>query len=390
MWRICVLTALRGTDGSVAISDIERRAGRERSTPIPLSLSGASSGCGVPGGGRDRAQLPAGGADGKDKGMPGIKDRMVALGYALGWSVVCRVPESWAKRSFRFFADIAWRRDGPAVRQLEANLVRVLGPDASSTQLRALSRDGMRSYARYWLEVFRLPVMPVHRLVDGMRSEGAFDQAFQHIAEGRGVIFAVPHMGNWDQAGAWIIAKGAGTITTVAERLKPESVYERFFAFREGLGMEVLPASGGARPFGVLAQRLRAGKVVVLLADRDVTGTGIEVSLFGETCMMQPGVAALAVQTGAALMPAVLWFDGDGWGVKLSPEIPVPKTGSRRERVAALMREVARFFEAGIREHPQDWHMLQPYFVADLDPARQAAAKARAARNDQLTHQELS
>jgi phosphatidylinositol dimannoside acyltransferase len=256
-------------------------------------------------------------------------------------------------------------------------------------QLRAVSREAMRSYGRYWMEVFRLPVMPVDRLVAGMHAEGPFDKAFADLARGRGVVFALPHMGNWDQAGAWIIAKGAGSITAVMERLKPESVYEKFFAFREGLGMEVLPASGGARPFGILAQRLRAGRVVVLVADRDVTGTGIEVEFFGETCMMQPGSAALAVQTGAALMPAVLWFDGDGWGVRIGEEIPVPAEGSRKEQVGVMMQEVARFFEQGIREHPEDWHMLQPVFVADLDPERQAAAIARAERNGQLAGQEL-
>jgi phosphatidylinositol dimannoside acyltransferase len=321
--------------------------------------------------------------------MPGLKDRVSAAGYSLGWSLVCRLPESWAESSFRFFADLAWRRQGPGVRMLEANLVRVLGPDVDGKQLRAVSREAMRSYGRYWMEVFRLPVMPVDRLVAGMHAEGPFDKAFADLARGRGVVFALPHMGNWDQAGAWIIAKGAGSITAVMERLKPESVYEKFFAFREGLGMEVLPASGGARPFGILAQRLRAGRVVVLVADRDVTGTGIEVEFFGETCMMQPGSAALAVQTGAALMPAVLWFDGDGWGVRIGEEIPVPAEGSRKEQVGVMMQEVARFFEQGIREHPEDWHMLQPVFVADLDPERQAAAIARAERNGQLAGQEL-
>jgi KDO2-lipid IV(A) lauroyltransferase len=198
-------------------------------------------------------------------------------------------------------------------------------------------------------------------------------------------------MGNWDQAGAWIVAQGAGTISTVMERLKPESLYEKFVAFREGLGMEVLPASGGStRPFGILAQRLRAGKVVVLVADRDVTGSGIEVDFFGEKCMMQPGSAALAIQTGAALMPAILWFDGDGWGVRIGPEIPVPELASRKDQVAAMTQEVARFFEDGIREHPQDWHMLQPLFLADLDPERLAAARARAARSGQLTSQDAS
>jgi len=320
--------------------------------------------------------------------MPGLKERLITTGYSLGWSVVCKLPESWAQRAFQFFGDLAWRREGKLVRQLEANLVRVLGPDVDGKKLRAVSREGMRSYSRYWLEVFRLPVMPVERLVDGMRAEGPFDEAFGYLAEGRGVVFALPHTGNWDQAAAYIMAKGAGSITAVVERLKPEAVYEKFVAFREGLGMEVLPASGGARPFGILAQRLRAGRVVVLVADRDVTGTGIEVEFFGEKGMMQPGSAALAVQTGAALMPVVLWFDGDGWGVRIGSAIPVPELPSRKERVAAMMQDVARFFEDGIREHPQDWHMLQPVFISDLDPERQAAARERAARNGQLANQD--
>jgi len=329
--------------------------------------------------------------------MPGLKERLEAVGYTLGWKLVCKLPESWADELFRFFADLAWRREGPSVRTLETNLVRVLGPDVDGKALRALSRESMRSYARYWLEVFRLPVMPVDRLVDGMRTEGPFETAFAELARGRGIIFALPHMGNWDQAGAWLVAKGAGSIATVMERLKPESVYEKFFAFRESLGMEVLPASGGARPFGILAQRLRAGHVVVLIADRDVTGTGIEVDFFGEKCMMQPGAAALARQTGAALRPAVLWFEEGGWGARIGEEITVPAVGSRREQTAAMMQEVARFFEDGIREHPQDWHMLQPVFVSDLDPARRAAARERAARigsqagldSEQLTGQEV-
>src|ERR1700733_12615370 len=177
--------------------------------------------------------------------------------------------------------------------------------------------------------------MPIDRLIDGMRDTGHIQKAFEYLAEGRGVIFALPHMGNWDQAGAWIIAKGAGSFTTVAERIKPETVYERFVSFREGLGMEVLPASGGARPFGILAPRLRAANIVVLPCDRDATGSGIEVEFFGEKAKMMAGPAALAVQTGAALLPAVLWFTEDGWGVSIGAEIPQPAEGSRAQKVAA-------------------------------------------------------
>ena len=234
--------------------------------------------------------------------MPGLRDRLTDAGYGLGWSVVCRLPESWAQRGFRFAADLAWRRQGPGVRVLEGNLRRVIGSQAPGGELRALSRQAMRSYARYWLEAFRLPVTPAGRLIGGVHDTGHIRAAFEYLAAGRGVVFALPHMGNYDLAGAWVIAKGAGSVTTVAERVKPESVYGRFVAFREGLGVEVLPASGGtSSAFGVLAQRLRAGKLVCLVCDRDVTGTGMEVEFFGEKARMTGGPAALAVQTGAAL-----------------------------------------------------------------------------------------
>ncbi|MGO9294331.1 MAG: phosphatidylinositol mannoside acyltransferase [Streptosporangiaceae bacterium] len=309
----------------------------------------------------------------------GLKDWLTDVGYGLGWSVVCRVPESWAAAAFRLGASVAWRRQGPRVQVLEANLRRVLGPGATGAQVRALSRQSMESYARYWLEIFRLPVMPMERVINGMHETGHLPAAFEYLAAGRGVIFALPHMGNWDQAGAWIIARGAGSLTTVVERIKPESVYKRFVAFREGLGMEVLPASGGGHPFGVLAQRLRAGKVVCLPCDRDITGGGIELEFFGEKARMAAGPAALAVQTGAALMPAILWFEGDEWGVHVAREIPVPATGDKRHKIAEMMQQIARNFETGIRAHPQDWHMLQRIFTADLDPARLAAVPASAA-----------
>jgi KDO2-lipid IV(A) lauroyltransferase len=311
--------------------------------------------------------------------MTGMSDRLASVGYGLGWSLVCRLPEGMAAGAFRFAADIAWRRQGPGIQVLENNLRRVLGPEATGAELRALSRESVRSYARYWLEVFRLPVMPMERLLEGMHAHGELPAALEMLAAGRGVVFALPHMGNWDQAGAWIISSGAGSFTTVMERIKPESVYEKFVAFREGLGMEVLPASGGLKPSGILARRLRSGKLACLPCDRDVTGHGIEVEFFGEKARMMGGPAALAAQTGAALMPVVLWFEDDEWGCDVGPEIPVPPTGDRKERAAIMTQQVARFFEDGIRKHPQDWHMLQRVFTADLDQGRLAAAERRAA-----------
>jgi len=306
-----------------------------------------------------------------------MKARLVGAAYALGWSVLCRVPEAWAAAAFRLVAEIAWRRQGPGVRVLEGNLRRVLGADAPGSQIRAVSRQSMRSYARYWLEIFRLPVIPLDRLVGQTHEVGHVAELLANLSAGRGVVVPLPHMGNWDQAGAWVIRRGAGSFTTVMERLEPASVYEHFLTFREGLGMEVLPATGGPHPFGTLAQRLRAGKLVALPCDRDVTGRGIEVDFFGEKALMMGGPAALAVQTGAALMPATLWYEDGRWGVHIHEEIPVPADGDRRHKAAAMTQQIARVFEQGIREHPADWHMLQKVFVADLDSQRLEAARAK-------------
>ena len=191
-----------------------------------------------------------------------LSERLTGFAYQLGWKVICRLPESWARWAFTEVADLAWRRQGPKVQVLEANLRRVLAykqasPEVDGKELRTLSRAALRSYARYWLEVFRLPVIPVERVVSGMHFRGPGEATvFAHLKAGRGVVIALPHMGNFEQAGAWIIARGAGTFTTVQERLKPESVYESFVRFRQTLGFEVLPLTGGGSPFGTLAQQI--------------------------------------------------------------------------------------------------------------------------------------
>ena len=135
------------------------------------------------------------------------------------------------------------------------------------------------------------------------------------MAAGRGVVLALPHSGNWDMAGVWLV-QTHGTFTTVAERLKPESLYRRFIDYRESLGFEVLPLSGGERPpFEVLCERLRDNRMVCLMAERDLTRTGVEVDFFGEPTRMPAGPAKLAIETGAALLPAHCWFDGRRLGI---------------------------------------------------------------------------
>lgn len=296
------------------------------------------------------------------------RDQLTDTLYGLGWSTVKKLPEPVAVRLGRTIADLAWKQRGKGVLRLESNYARVV-PDASPERLAELSRAGMRSYLRYWMESFRLPAWSPERIKEG------FDIKDVHhltdgIASDRGVILALPHMANWDLAGAWVTTKLETPFTTVAERLKPETLYDRFVAYREGLGMEVLPHSGGTA-FGTLARRLRDGGLICLVAERDLSSSGVEVKFFGEATRMPAGPALLAQQTGALLLPVTLWYDDSPvMRGRVHPPIDVPETGTRAEKTSVMTQALADAFATGIADHPEDWHMLQRLWLKDLDPAR--------------------
>jgi KDO2-lipid IV(A) lauroyltransferase len=294
-----------------------------------------------------------------------VKQRLVLLAYRLGWAALRWAPERAGRVVFALIADVGWWRRGRGVRQLESNLSRVVGP-VGERDLRRLSKAGMRSYFRYWYEIFRLPVLRVDDLVTRSEVIG-WDRLEAVRAAGRGAILALPHMGNWDQAGAWLVGQGV-PFTTVAERLEPAELFDAFVGFRESLGMEVLPLTGGsASPYPVLRERLRSGGVICLLADRDLGENGVGVDFFGETARMPAGPAALALATGAALLPVTLTFPSSRrWELTIHPEVPAPADGRRSEKVGTMTQQLANAFAAGIAAAPQDWHMLQRLWVADF------------------------
>ncbi|MGD1206975.1 phosphatidylinositol mannoside acyltransferase [Mycobacterium seoulense] len=286
-------------------------------------------------------------------------------GYAAGWMAVRAMPEFAARTVFGAGARYAARGGGPD--QLRKNLARVIGaPPAEVPD--ALMRASLASYARYWREAFRLPTMDLRKLASQLHeSVDGQDNLAAALAAGRGAICALPHSGNWDMAGVWL-AQTHGTFTTVAERLNPESLYRRFIAFRERLGFEVLPLSGGERPpFEVLCERLRANRVVCLMAERDLTRTGVQVDFFGEPTRMPAGPAKLAIETGAALLPSHCWFEGDRSRVWMQPPLDC-SSGD----VGAITQALADQFAKNIAAHPEDWHMLQPQWLSDLSEAKQA------------------
>ncbi|MEU2981374.1 phosphatidylinositol mannoside acyltransferase [Streptomyces hirsutus] len=303
------------------------------------------------------------------------RDRLSDALYGAGWATVKKLPEPVAVRLGRTIADLAWKRRGQGVQRLESNYARVV-PDASPERLAELSRAGMRSYLRYWMESFRLPAWSPERIANGIDIKD-IHRVTDGMAAGKGVVLALPHLANWDLAGAWATTGLGIPFTTVAERLKPETLYDRFVAYREGLGMEVLPHSGGSA-FGTLARRLRDGGLVCLVADRDLSASGVEVEFFGETARMPAGPALLAQHTGALLLPATLWYDDSPvMRGRVHPAVPVPESGTRAEKTSVMTQALADAFATGIADHPEDWHMLQRLWLKDLDPAREPDQDAR-------------
>lgn len=288
-----------------------------------------------------------------------MKDRLTTLGFTAGWRLVRALPLPAARALFTGAADRAWKKNGPGTQRLRRNYQQVVGADMPET----LVRDGLRSYARYWMEAFRLPSQSREQNAAGFHMrDDCHDEMKQIIAEGNGLVLALPHVANWDAAAAWVVANDWKMIT-VQERLKPEAVFQKFMDYRESLGMRVLALTGGERPpLDVLAEHLQQGWVVPLLADRDLSRGGVEVEFFGGRTKMPPGPAILAIRSGAPMFAVDMWFSENRVEAQLR-RIPLPEDGPLDERVKRATQSMADAFAAGIKDHPQDWHMLQKIWI---------------------------
>jgi lauroyl/myristoyl acyltransferase len=293
---------------------------------------------------------------------PPPRQKLVDYAFGVAWAITRHSPEPVGDRLLESAADRVWKQGGPGVTQLESNLRRAV-PGISGTALRVLSQRAMRSYFRYWHEAFRLPSWSHSRIVDMVVTTN--ESALRDVhARGGGAIVALPHMGNWDLAGAWACLTGL-PVSTVAERLRPESLYNRFVAYRAQLGIEVEPLSGAGNPLTAMRGALERGRVVCLLADRSVGRGGVDVSLLGETARLPGGPASLARICRVPVIVATSSYRGPLMHLRISDPIdPVTGPGG----VVATTQRIADEFGAAIRRTPQDWHMLQRVFVADLDP----------------------
>ena len=286
-----------------------------------------------------------------------MKDNISAYVYFVGWRIVRWLPEKTAYKVAYRVSDFLVKRNGKSVQRLRSNLARTQ-PEITALNLDLLVIEAMRSYMRYWCDTFRLPDWSDERIIQTVTvtNEHLLTDA---IAAKTGVIVAVPHAGNWDHAGAYFCAKGI-RLVTVAERLKPEKLFLKFLAYRQAMGMEVLPLDG--RVLNTLQDRLNEGALVALVSDRDLSRSGIEIEFFGGKARMPAGPALLALRTKAPLITAFVSYTDNGVHIEFR-NVVLPSGGDESSKVKEIVQMTAQYFQDGISKNPHDWHMLQRIWV---------------------------
>jgi KDO2-lipid IV(A) lauroyltransferase len=281
------------------------------------------------------------------------------LAYLAGWKIVGLLPEKSAYRLFYKISSYLYKKNGKSVRRLRTNYT-LVKPNLSPDAIERLVIVGLDSYMRYWCDTFRIHRWSPER-IQSTATTNRDDLLRDPMKEGRGVVVALPHSGNWDHAGAYFCQEGF-PLVTVAEVLKPEKLFRKFLTYREEMGFEVLGLD--SRAFVTLMKRAREKRLIALVADRDLSSSGIPVSFFGRTAKMPAGPAVLAIKEGLPLVVAHVSYTKPGIHIDFH-SISIPADGSDEERIAATVQNIASTFEIGIAERPEDWHMLQRIWVEE-------------------------
>jgi KDO2-lipid IV(A) lauroyltransferase len=278
--------------------------------------------------------------------------------YLFAWKVIGILPEKTAYQLANFVSDQILRKNGKGIQRLRSNYKRVV-PSISNSALEALTKEGMRSYLRYWFDTFRLNKWSKSRIIETtfvVRENLLRDP----IETKKGCIIALPHAGNWDHAAAYFCSTGI-PITAVVERLKPEAIFKKFLAYRQSIGIEAI--SHREKTIPILMERLNQGNLVALVADRDMSRNGIEVNFLGGIAKMPAGPAILAIKSGSPLVTAYIRYLDEGIEITFDETIQLPISGSEEEQIRIITQSMADNFAKRIQDSPVDWHMLQRIWV---------------------------
>ena len=280
------------------------------------------------------------------------------LFYLFAWKFIGILPEKIAYALASFVADFVFKKNSKGVKRLRSNYKRVK-PEISDKELNHLTKLGMRSYLRYWFDTFRLNKWSKNRIIETtyvIRENLLRDP----IALKKGCIVALPHAGNWDHAAAYFCSTGI-TLTAVVEKLKPEAIFRKFLDYRSSIGIE--PISHKEKTIPILLERLRSGKLVALVADRDMSRSGVEVDFLGGVAKMPSGPAILAIESGAPLLTAYIRYLDKGIEITFDETIKLPVSGTKEEQIRIVTQSIANNFAKRIKDSPVDWHMLQRIWI---------------------------
>jgi len=278
--------------------------------------------------------------------------------YLFAWKLIALLPEKSAYKLADYVSDRIYKKNGKGIKRLRGNYGRVM-PEYSPQKLEELTKLGMRSYLRYWFDTFRLSKWSKNRIISTTQliRENLLRDPIQSK---QGCIVALPHAGNWDHAAAYFCSTGI-TLTAVVEKLKPEAIFKKFLAYRESIGIEAI--SHKEKTIPILTERLQAGKLIALVADRDMSRNGIEVNFFGKTSKMPSGPAILAIKTGAPLITAYVRYTSGGIEIIFDETLKPTNSGSEEQQIKIITQSMADNFAKRIKENPVDWHMLQRIWV---------------------------
>ena len=278
--------------------------------------------------------------------------------YLFAWKVIALLPEKSAYQLANFVSDRIYKKNGKGIRRLRSNYARVM-PEYAAAKLEELTKLGMRSYLRYWFDTFRLSRWSKNRIISTTQviRENLLRDPIQSK---QGCIVALPHAGNWDHAAAYFCSTGI-TLTAVVEKLKPEAIFKKFLAYRESIGIEAI--SHKEKTIPILTKRLQAGKLIALVADRDMSRNGVEANFFGKTSKMPSGPAILAIKTGAPLITAYVRYTLDGIQIIFDETIKPTNSGNEEDQIKIITQSIADNFAKRIKEYPVDWHMLQRIWI---------------------------
>ena len=257
---------------------------------------------------------------------------------------------------------VAYRLSSDKKVLVKRNMLRVHKGQITNLEIDQKTKQAFVSYAKYWIDSAKMQSLTDYHIDAGFTVEG-----FEHIenawSEGPGPILALPHLGGWEWAGRWLTCRPKFEVTVVVEPQQPKELFEFMMSYRESFGMNVIPLGPNAGKKVIKA--IKSNHVVCLLCDRDIEGTGVKVSFFGEETTIPAGPATLSIRTGAKIIPVAVYQRARSHHAIVKPPLNSMRQGSLREDVARISQKIAGSFEELILLEPEQWHLMSPNWPSD-------------------------